>query len=314
MRWKTKAWVQRTLSQLPGGRNVYELGQMYLGSLRHFNVPNKLRQARRLMEGLWSLGESTAGRTTMEIGTGPVPLLPLLCWLLGQKSSQTYDIVRMLNDSLTLKAAAQLCTVCETPEGVDVIPRQRLMPERLAHLRERLRFEKSALPLLGDCNIEYVAPADAAATSIESDSVDLVYSNTVLEHVPLEEIRRLFCEAHRVLRPGGFMLHLIDPSDHFAHSDGSISGINFLQFSEMEFRKYNTCFLYQNRLRASAYRRLVLESGFEIVSWDTHLNKRALEHLPTMRLHSDFHHLEPEEICAMSVRVVGRKSVASEFQ
>jgi hypothetical protein len=39
----------------------------------------------------------------------------------------------------------------------------------------------------------------------------------------------------RILRPNGYMVHLIDPSDH-SHSEPSLAG-NFLRFSEDQFAK-----------------------------------------------------------------------------
>ncbi|MGE4292327.1 MAG: methyltransferase domain-containing protein [Desulfovibrio sp.] len=49
-------------------------------------------------------------------------------------------------------------------------------------------------------------------TEIESDSVDFLYSKTVLEHVA--EVESLSRECYRILRHGGRMLHVIDHTDH----------------------------------------------------------------------------------------------------
>lgn len=44
-------------------------------------------------------------------------------------------------------------------------------------------------------------------------SVDCILSNSVLEHVT--DLDTLFAQLTRVLRPGGFMLHIVDYRDHF---------------------------------------------------------------------------------------------------
>lgn len=44
-------------------------------------------------------------------------------------------------------------------------------------------------------------------------SIDLVVSNSVLEHVV--DIDRFFADCHRALRPGARMVHLVDYRDHF---------------------------------------------------------------------------------------------------
>lgn len=45
----------------------------------------------------------------------------------------------------------------------------------------------------------------SAALPFRSDSVDLLHSEDLLEHVDLEAGKRLLAECHRVLRPGGVM-------------------------------------------------------------------------------------------------------------
>ncbi|HVQ38829.1 MAG TPA: hypothetical protein VMS31_14925, partial [Pyrinomonadaceae bacterium] len=114
-------------------------------------------------------------------------------------------------------------------------------------------------------------------------------------------------ECYRVIRPGGYMLHLIDLSDHFSHSDGSISTINFLQFSEAEFAKYNSRFLYQNRLREPRWRQIIEDHGFDIVLWQPHVNDKALSRLPVMTVDPAFKGFSPEELCVSSIHVIAQR-------
>jgi len=48
---------------------------------------------------------------------------------------------------------------------------------------------------------------DARATGFEDGSFDLVFSSMFLHELPLKDIRAVFAEAKRLLRPGGLMLH-----------------------------------------------------------------------------------------------------------
>jgi hypothetical protein len=57
-------------------------------------------------------------------------------------------------------------------------------------------------------------------------------------------------------------------SDHFSHSDASISPWHFLRFDERTWALVNADMLYQNRLRASAYLDAAREAGFELVEVD----------------------------------------------
>ena len=57
----------------------------------------------------------------------------------------------------------------------------------------------------------------------------------------------------------------IDYSDHYNHTDNTISPLNYLQFSEIEWKKYNSSYLFQNRLRHQDYKKIFLEFGYEIL-------------------------------------------------
>lgn len=76
--------------------------------------------------------------------------------------------------------------------------------------------------LLAECAARYQQPAASIAarvqrltalTSVPDASLDLILSNSVLEHVG--EMDALARDLRRILAPGGAMLHLVDYRDHF---------------------------------------------------------------------------------------------------
>jgi hypothetical protein len=307
MKWTTKAFIQRILSNMPGGKNIYYLGQFYVGGLRRFTIEDKVQQCGRMLKGLQESNVAVADLSSVEIGTGWVPVVPLFFWLFGQKECNTYDISRLLTQSLVVEAAKQLLNhpIAETlPSHADGV---REFEKRKQSLKSLIAANAGGNDILEYCGIHYHAKADAAKTQLPSASIDIVYSNTVFEHVPQQELAGLFAESRRILQPSGYILHLIDMSDHFAHSDPSISPINFLQFSEKSFTKYNSYFLYQNRLRVSAWRQIITEQGFEIVYWQPNVDEKALKHLTLLHLDEAFENLKADEICTSSVCVLARK-------
>ena len=105
--------------------------------------------------------------------------------------------------------------------------------------------------------IDYLAPADARNLPFDNDYFDAHVSYTVLEHIPRDVLRDIFIEAKRIVRPAGVILHNVDFTDHFSHSDRHISAINFLKFNECDYdRLAGNKFMYMNRLRDDDFRAL----------------------------------------------------------
>jgi SAM-dependent methyltransferase len=77
--------------------------------------------------------------------------------------------------------------------------------------------------LLSDCSRRHGLPPDfirartsrvSSLETLEPDSVDLILSNSVLEHVI--DLAALNRQLVRILRPGGWMIHIVDYRDHFS--------------------------------------------------------------------------------------------------
>ena len=71
---------------------------------------------------------------------------------------------------------------------------------------------------------------DAAKTDFESGSLDACISTNTLEHSK-RNIVLIFRELYRTLKDDT----RIDYSDHYAHTDLSISLLNYLKYSETEW-------------------------------------------------------------------------------
>jgi len=113
--------------------------------------------------------------------------------------------------------------------------------------------------------IEYRAPYNAAKTDFKNRSIDACISTNTLEHIPKISLESIFAELFRILNDDGIISAKIDYSDHYAHTDKSISLLNFLKFDERTWKKYNHNCHYQNRLRHYDYLAIFRKSGFVII-------------------------------------------------
>ena len=124
---------------------------------------------------------------------------------------------------------------------------------------------KSLADLEADYAIKYQAPVDMTATAFEDGSFDVCISTNTLEHIPPVTLEGILKELRRILASGGIISAQIDYSDHYAHTDQSISHMNYLRFSDSEWARHNHRFFYQNRLRHDHYRAIFAAAGFEIL-------------------------------------------------
>jgi len=159
---------------------------------------------------------------------------------------------------------------------------------------------RSVDEILARCNAVYLTDGIASLQSLPTGSVDLVFSNAVLEHVRKKEIAQMVSEMHRCLKPHGRCSHRVDLQDHLG------SALNNLRFSE---RVWESEFMaqsgfYTNRLRCREWAELFERAGFDVeikrtLRWDR-------PHTPRNKLHSSFQSLSDDDLLVYGFDVVLR--------
>lgn len=281
MHWKLKARLQNAAAALPPalGNPVYYFAQRHFLGLRTTDPVSRLQAGLEIVRRIEQHKRTVAGATVLEVGTGHQLNLPVALWLSGAAEVTTVDINRYVKDQLVRSDVAYMR---DHQQELQETFGPRASTETFQARFARLAQSRTLDQLLNAANIHYNAPADAAHLDLPDGSVDYHVSYTVLEHIHPATLSAILREGKRVLKPGGLLVHCIDFSDHFSHSDSSISSVNFLQFSDREWSRLGgNRFMYHNRLRVDEFRDLLEQAGLDVIGMEPFVDERAknlLEH------------------------------------
>lgn len=151
---------------------------------------------------------SVQGKVCLEIGSGWVLSHAVILHLLGAKRVIATD-VSPLAQPASLSVAIH--------KAVPYIVRDILSPfcehsEIRARLDNLLSINKFTFDVLNRLGIEYIAPIDLARERLNVP-LDFIYSGSVLEYIPANDIPSLLENLTRDLRKGGMMIHCIHIED-----------------------------------------------------------------------------------------------------
>ena len=110
------------------------------------------------------------------------------------------------------------------------------------------------------CNANYLTDGLHSLKTVKENSVDLIFSQAVLEHVRKHDLLETMRECRRVIKSTGVASHRIDLKDHLG------GGLNNLRFSERlwESNFFVNSGFYTNRIRYSEILLMMQAAGFDI--------------------------------------------------
>lgn len=264
-KWVLKAVVQKSISYLPGGQKINYLFQKYVTKgveLSDVYFFDRLTHAREHIESYERFCPDAPLNSTLEIGTGWYPVVPISLFLYGANDINTLDISPLLTKEYFKTTLDRFVKIINDGALAHYI---KAKPKRLTELK-RVYDSYASLSLteiLAAFKIKY-AIKDARQTDFSNGSFDLVSSNNTFEHIYPSILEGILKEFKRVVKKGGLMSHSIDMSDHFAHFDKAISVFNFLKYSNKQWQLIDNSIQPQSRLRINEYRDMYKKLGIPI--------------------------------------------------
>lgn len=266
-KWMLKAIVQKTISYLPYSQRINYFFQKHVTKgvfLSDAYFDDRLGHAKTHIEAYEQYAGGKPLASTLELGAGWYPVVPIALFLYGA------DIIRTVDVTLLTDTRHVLTTIRKFLEYDDqgkLAAYLDCRPERLNRLRTlATQGEQASFPaLMAALHIEYLI-RDARRLALPDGSVDLIHSNNTFEHIYPDILADILREFKRVVRRGGVQSHFIDMTDHFAHFDTAITIYHFLRFSPAAWALIDNSIQPLNRLRLPDYRRLYAEAGIPVTA------------------------------------------------
>jgi SAM-dependent methyltransferase len=154
--------------------------------------------------------------------------------------------------------------------------------------------------VLTACNAIYLTNGLQSYRDIPTASVDLVFSQAVLEHVRRKELAQIAAEMRRILKPGGVASHQVDLRDHLGGALNNMRIGSGLWETEWMARSG----FYTNRIRFSEMCGIFEQAGFaveiaSVVRW------KAVP-ISIRNLAPEFRHLDQDDLLVSSFHVLLR--------
>jgi SAM-dependent methyltransferase len=246
--WQVKVASKIVLSRLPVPYGVWSRLNMF----KHGFMKDPAYAERVFLEHFRQLDPAVAARgfTCLELGPGDSLLSALVAKKYGARKTYLVDVGAFADTDIeTYRQAARALFPGTTPSSPGV---GALSADAWINTDDMLEA----------CDAEYLTQGVASLATLETGSVDFIWSQAVLEHVRRHEFAALLRETRRVLRPGGTASHRVDLRDHLG------GRLNNLRFSEQlwESKLFADSGFYTNRLRFSEIVEIARDAGFVVRS------------------------------------------------
>ena len=293
MNFRIKALMQTVFGFLPNSEEVNYFAQRHITKSLPPSRTTYNRKFGRAKEHDAIFRKYHAGSKPVvyEIGCGWDLTLALSLSIFGYKDIRALDVSNHVRPELINAILAY-----HRENGV--------VPADFADI-DSARMREELLERFG---ITLMAPCDSANTGMADQSVDLIYSQEVFEHIAPELLPGIMKECRRVLRDDGVISFYINYADHYFGTDPNVTRYNFLRYSEKAWKKYNPDLHYVNRLRHVDFVRLFKDAGFDIIHEETFRPEGWERMLAGVPVHRSFtERYSTEELSFTSGRFVLKK-------
>jgi hypothetical protein len=306
MNWRHKAFIQKFISVFPNHEKLNYIFQKRVTKAvflddQHFGW--KVEHARDHIAYFNENGSPNAESKVVELGTGWYPIIPMLFFLTKTGKVMSYDIQNWMtkdNQLATIKKLKEWKDNGKLESYISDIDEAnwKVLLDVLSN-PEQYSFEDINQVIGLSIHLK-----DASQSGLKEDSIDFICSNNTFEHIYPGVLKSILSEFKRIIKPEGVMSHFIDMSDHFAHSDPSITIYNFLGFSKKQWDFIDNKIQPQNRLRFKDFISIYNDLGIPVTETET--REGDIDALKKTKVHPEFAAYSAEELAISHCYIVSK--------
>tara|TARA_B100000242_G_scaffold126304_1_gene89075 strand:+ start:24553 stop:25404 length:852 start_codon:yes stop_codon:yes gene_type:complete len=164
-------------------------------------------------------------------------------------------------------------------------------------IKEDFSFDE----LISYSNATYLTLGLTDFRKLKDESIDYIFSHSVIEHVRLYELDELIFHMYRVIKPGGLISHNINYKDHLSES------LNNLRFSEKIWESdfFANSGFYTNRVPAIKMHSLFRNVGFKIIS--ENFGSWSKLPIPRSKISNDFREFSNKDLSNCTSSFIAQK-------
>lgn len=176
--------------------------------------------------------------------------------------------------------------------------------ERVYNLLNYIVSVESFDEFYKDFEISYIIDADRTLEQFEGESFDMIFSFDVLEHIDIDILPKYVSDINELLKPGGYSVHQIDISDHYAYYDPGMHPKNYLKYSNKTWKRFfESKVQYFNRVQRSDWLNLFKNAGFTFIE-----EQNILFGDIKQDIHEDHEYLDKYDTECITLVIVHQKS------
>ena len=295
------AWAAKAFSMTPGTRRLYRrLGNVVLQRqrLQAGLPPRYVERARRLIQICEKYQVVKPGDRVLEVGTGWVHWEATILRLFYDVKLTLFDVVDNHLLSVYKEYLQELDRVIDRELALSPSQSERVHP-LLRALYSATSFEE----IFDLLDAEYIIHPAGTLNQFPNKEFAAIVSCDVLEHIDRDILPEFLRDSFRLLQPGGYAIHQIDLSDHYAYFDPSASRKNYYQYSDKAWARYfDSVVQYVNRVQRPEWSELFCQAGFELVEQELEQGDIA-----SIKIDPRYQNLSKQDLECLVMRVVYRR-------